>query len=104
MSFTVAQRSHEIGLRMALGAARTQVLRLVLQEGVSLAGVGLFIGLFGTYFVGRVMKSIVYQVSTADPMTISVVVAVLLLCALVACYVPAHRATQVDPMVALRDQ
>jgi putative ABC transport system permease protein len=104
MSFTVAQRTHEIGLRMALGATPTQVFRLVLQEGVSLGIVGLFIGLFGTYFVGRVMKSILYQVGTTDPMTIGGVVTVLLLCALLACYVPARRAMQVDPMVALRDQ
>src|SRR6266403_2134857 len=64
MSFAVAQRTHEMGLRIALGAGRAQVLRLVLQEGISLAAVGLFIGLGGAYFVGRVMKSILYEVNT----------------------------------------
>lgn len=104
MSFAVAQRTHEIGLRMALGAAHTHVLRLVLQEGVSLATVGLLMGLCGAYFVGRVMKSILYEVSGNDPATLGAVLGVLLLSALLACYFPARRATQVDPMVALRNE
>jgi putative ABC transport system permease protein len=104
MSFAVAQRTHEIGLRMALGSARAQVLRLVLNEGVSLAFLGLLIGLCGSYFVGRVMKSILYQVSATDPVAIGIMATVLLLCALIACYIPARRATLVDPMMALRDQ
>ncbi len=104
MSFAVAQRTHEIGLRIALGAGPHQVLRLVLQEGMLLAFVGLIVGLIGTYFVGRVMKTILYQVNAIDPAAISTVTAVLLLSALLACYIPARRATQVDPMVALRDE
>ena len=104
MSFTVAQRTHEIGLRMALGAGPNQVLRLVLKEGMLLAFGGLALGLAGTYFVGRVMKSLLYQVNTIDPAAISAVTVVLLLSALCACYIPARRATQVDPMVALRDE
>jgi putative ABC transport system permease protein len=100
MSFAVAQRTHEIGLRMALGAGPSQVLRLVLREGMMLA----LIGLGGTYFVGRVMKSILYQVTVIDPAAVSAVTAVLLLSALLACYIPARRATQVDPMVALREE
>jgi putative ABC transport system permease protein len=104
MSFAVAQRTHEIGLRMALGAGPQQVLRLVLQEGMLLAFVGLAVGLIGTYFVGRVMKTILYQVNAIDPAAISAVTAVLLLSALLACYIPARRATRVDPMVALRDE
>jgi putative ABC transport system permease protein len=104
MSFVVAQRTHEIGLRMALGAGPQQVLRLVLREGMLLAFVGLVVGLAGTYFVGRLMKTILYQVNAMDPAAISAVTAVLLLSALLACYIPARRATQVDPMVALRDE
>ncbi len=104
MSFAVAQRTHEIGLRMALGAGPRQVLRLVLGEGMLLAFGGLVIGLAGAYFVGRLMKTILYQVNAIDPAAISAVTAVLLLSALLACYIPARRATQVDPMVALRDE
>ena len=104
MSFAVAQRTHEIGLRMALGAGRAQVLRFVLQEGVSLALLGLLVGLGGAYFVGRVMKSILYEVTAIDPIGVGTVTAVLLLAALFACYIPARRATQVDPMVALRNE
>jgi putative ABC transport system permease protein len=104
MSFAVAQRTHEIGLRIALGAGPNQVLRLVLQEGMVLAFLGLLVGLAGTYFVGRVMKTLLYQVNAMDPAAISAVAAVLLLSAFFACYIPARRATQVDPMVALREE
>ncbi len=89
---------------MALGAGPQQVLRLVLREGMLLAFAGVVVGLAGTYFVGRLMKTILYQVNALDPAAISAVTAVLLLSALLACYIPARRATQVDPMVALRDE
>ncbi len=104
MSFAVAQRTHEIGLRMALGAGPRQVLLLVLQEGMLLALIGLGVGLAGTYFVGRLMETTLYRVNALDPAAITGVTAVLLLSALLACYIPARRATQVDPMVALRDE
>ncbi|HEY2548072.1 MAG TPA: ABC transporter permease [Candidatus Acidoferrum sp.] len=102
MSFVVAQRTHEIGLRMALGANSREVLFMVLNEGMLLALAGLFLGLGGTYFVGRTMKSILYGVTAIDPAAFSLVAAVLLSAAMLACYLPARRATQVDPMVALR--
>ena len=104
MSFDVAQRTHEIGLRMALGAGTTQVLRLIMREGLFLALAGLGIGLVGTYFVGRTMKSVLYEVTAIDPAAVSAVAAVLLLAAIFACYIPARRATTVDPMVALREE
>ncbi len=102
MSFAVAQRTHEIGLRMALGAGPRQVLRLVLREGLMLALAGLVLGLIGTYFVGRVMASVLYGVTAIDPFAVSAVAVLLLVAAVLASYVPAHRATRVDPLVALR--
>jgi putative ABC transport system permease protein len=104
MSFAVAQRTHEIGLRMALGAAPKHVLGLVVKEGLLLALIGLLIGLSGTYFVGRMMKSLLYQVTAVDPGAVSTVSVVLLFSAFLACYIPAQRATQVDPLVALRQE
>jgi predicted lysophospholipase L1 biosynthesis ABC-type transport system permease subunit len=102
MSFAVAQRTQEIGLRMALGASPRGVLLLVLHEGMLLALTGLALGLGGAYFVGRVMKSVLYEVSGLDPAAISAVSALLLVFAALACYLPARRAANVDPMVALR--
>jgi predicted lysophospholipase L1 biosynthesis ABC-type transport system permease subunit len=102
MSFAVAQRTHEIGLRMALGAGSREVLAMVLREGMLLAAGGLALGLGGTYFVGRTMKSLLYEVSAIDPIAVGVVAVVLLLSAMLACYLPARRATRVDAMVALR--
>jgi putative ABC transport system permease protein len=102
MAFAVAQRTHEIGLRMALGAGREQVLRLVLTEGMMLALAGLALVLVGACFVGRAMRSILYGVSTVDPRAFALVAAALLTSAGMACYLPARRAAKVEPMVALR--
>lgn len=104
MSFAVAQRTHEIGLRMALGAGRGNVLKLILKEGMLLAGVGLVLGLAGSYGVGKAMHTIFYNVGTIDFAAFSAVAAALLLAALLACFIPAHRATLVDPMQALREE
>jgi putative ABC transport system permease protein len=104
MAFAVAQRTHEFGIRMALGAAGGQILGLVLREGVTLALCGLALGLGGAYLVGRAMQSMLYGVSALDIGAFSAVAVVLLAAALLACYFPARRASRVDPMVALRDE
>ncbi|HKW19656.1 MAG TPA: ABC transporter permease [Terriglobales bacterium] len=102
MAFTVAQRTHEIGLRVALGAGRDRVLTMILREGVRLAVIGTGFGLVGAIFVGRVMSSMLYRVGTVDLKAFAGVAVVLLSTALLACYIPARRAAKVDPMVALR--
>ncbi len=104
MSFTVAQRTHEIGLRMALGAGRGGVMRLIVKEGMILAGVGLALGFGGAFLVGRAMRGMWYQVGTIDASAFTAVAAMLMAAALLACYVPARRATQVDPLQALREE
>lgn len=102
MSFTVAQRNHEIGVRMALGADQANVTSLILKEGMILAAIGLVLGFGGAFLVGRTMRGFWYQVGTIDFAAFSVVASILLASALLACYLPARRAAQVDPMHALR--
>ena len=102
MTFSVAQRTHEIGLRMALGAAREQVLAVIFKEGLALALVGLAIGLGGAALVGRAMRGMLYGVGSFDFLAFGGVALVLFAAALIACYLPARRATDVDPIVALR--
>jgi predicted permease len=104
MSFVVAQRTREIGLRMALGAARSRVLGQVLREGMTTALVGTGLGSAGAYFVGQAMKGMLYGVGAVDPTAFVVVALTLLGAALVACLVPARRAASLDPMVALRQE
>jgi putative ABC transport system permease protein len=104
ISYSVAQRTHEMGIRMALGAHRADVLRLVIRQGMGLVGVGLALGLLGAWFATRVLSGLVFGVSTKDPMTFVLVPALLASVALLANYVPARRATQVDPQVALRQE
>ena len=102
MAFSVAQRTREMGLRIALGADRSQVLWLILNEGFILALIGLGIGLLGGLLVGHAIQATLYGVGTIDLPALIVVAVLLLIAALLACYFPARRATKVDPMVALR--
>jgi putative ABC transport system permease protein len=102
ISYSVAQRTREIGLRMALGAPRAGVFRMVIGQGVKLAGTGIAIGILAALGLARLMSSLLYQVSTADFETFTCVAGLLLLVAFAASYVPARRAISVEPMVALR--
>lgn len=101
-TYTVAQRTQEIGIRMALGAQMGDVLKLVLQSAMSLAFIGAAIGLAGAYAIARVMTSLLFGVAPTDLATFIAVTVVMLLVALLACLIPARRATKVDPLVALR--
>ena len=102
MSYAVTERVHEIGVRMALGAQRRDVLRLVVGHGMRLAAIGLLLGSVAAFFAARAMTTLLFGIRPGDPLTYIGIAVVLALAALVACYIPARRATSVDPMVALR--
>jgi len=102
MSYSVAQRTHEIGIRMALGARQGDVRRMVVGQGMLLVAVGLGIGLLTAFGVTRVMNTLLFQVTAKDPLTFLAVAGLLSIVAFVACFIPARRATKVDPLTALR--
>jgi len=104
ISYSVIQRTNEIGIRVALGAQNRDVLKLVLGQGATLALIGIFIGLIASLSLTRLIKSLLYEVSATDPTTFIVIALLLLSISLLACYLPARRATRVDPMLALRHE
>jgi putative ABC transport system permease protein len=104
LAFGVAQRTREIGVRVALGAARSEVVGLIVKRGMLLVVIGLVIGLLGSLAATRVMRSLLYETDVYDPLTFAIVPALLAVVSLAACYVPARRAAIVDPMVTLRSE
>jgi putative ABC transport system permease protein len=102
ISYSVSQRTREIGIRMALGASHSSVVRLVVGEGMILASIGVVIGVVASFFLTRLMSTLLFGVSTTDPITFVAIALLLTGVSTVASLVPARRATRVDPMVALR--
>jgi len=104
ISYMIGQRRREIGIRMALGAQPVDILRLVLEHGGRLTLMGIFLGGLGSLLLARLMQSLIYGISTADPITFAIVVFLLAFVALMACYIPARRASATDPLIVLRSE
>jgi putative ABC transport system permease protein len=104
MSYSVTERLHEIGVRVALGAQARDVLRLVVGHGMKVTATGLVVGILGALAATRAMTALLFEVRPNDPLTYGVIVVLLAMAALAACYLPARRATAIDPLVALRHE
>jgi ABC-type antimicrobial peptide transport system permease subunit len=104
ISYLVNERTHEIGVRLALGATRGRILQMILRQGLELAIAGAAVGLVGALIVSHLIAGLLYSVRPTDPVTFVGVAILLIGIALLACYLPARRATHVDPMIALRDE
>jgi putative ABC transport system permease protein len=102
MAYSFSQRTHEVGIRVALGAQRLDILRMAIGEGMLVVAIGLIVGIAGALAVTRVFQSMLFGVNATDPITLAVVAGILAGVALLACYIPARRATRVDPLTALR--
>jgi putative ABC transport system permease protein len=104
ISFAVGRRTQELGIRMALGAVRRDIIRLIVWHGVKLGSIGLLLGLGGALLYGQVLKSALYGIGPADPIALATSGLLLMGVAMAACYMPARRAARIDPMVALRHE
>ena len=104
MAYSFSQRTHEIGIRIALGAQRVDIFRMAVGEGMQLVAIGLAVGLAGAVTLTRFVRTMLFDVSASDPITFGAISALLAAVAFVACYVPARRATRVDPLAALREE
>jgi putative ABC transport system permease protein len=104
MSYLVTERTHEIGIRMALGAQTRDVLKLIVSQGLSLTSIGVAIGLIAAFGLTRLMRSLLFRVNTTDPLTFAVITLLVIAMALLACWIPARRAAKVDPLLSLRHE
>jgi putative ABC transport system permease protein len=104
ISYSVAQRTHEIGIRMALGARRADVLKMTVNQGLKLVSIGMMLGLVAAFLLTHVLASLLFGISSTDPVAFVGISLVLLAVAILASYIPAVRATKVDPIIALRAQ